>query len=294
MDTSNKSNQKSSTKAAKAGLLVAFTASLCCITPVLALISGVGGVAATFSWMEPLRPFMIALTLGVLGFAWYQKLKPRKAEEIACDCEEDGKEPFIQSKMFLGIVTVIGITLLSFPSYSHIFYPDNSQKTTADIEISNIQQINFDIKGMTCTGCEEHVKHAVNEVEGVTSVSASFEDGKATVQYVKQKVSKESIIDAINETGYTVVKSEVNTPDQLIEVNTNAFSPISKIEFKVEGMTCTGCEEHVKYTTNQVEGVQEVTASYEKGSAIVAYDQSKATREQIVEAINSTGYKVIE
>ncbi len=294
MDTSNKSNQKTSTKAAKAGLLVAFTASLCCITPVLALISGVGGVASTFSWMEPLRPFMIALTVGVLGFAWYQKLKPRKAEEIACDCETNEKEPFIQSKMFLGIVTIIGIALLSFPSYSHIFYPDNSKKSIAGFEVSNIQQINFDIKGMTCTGCEEHVKHAVNEVAGVTSVSASFKDGKATVQYDKQKVSKESIIDAINETGYMVVKSEVNTPVQLDVANSKTFSPISKIEFKVEGMTCTGCEEHVKYTTNQVEGVQEVTASYEKGSAVVAYDQSKATREQIVEAINSTGYKVVE
>lgn len=294
MGTSNKSSQKTSTKAAKAGLLVAFTASLCCITPVLALLSGVGGVAATFSWMEPLRPFMIALTLGVLGFAWYQKLKPRKAEEITCDCEEDGKEPFIQSKMFLGIVTVAGIVLLSFPSYSHIFYPDNSNKSTSGIEMSSIQQVNFEIKGMTCTGCEEHVKHAVNEVEGVTSVTASFKDGKATVQFDIQKVSKETIIDAINETGYTVVKSEVTTPDQLSESKSNVFYPISKIEFKVEGMTCSGCEEHVKYTTNQVEGVQEVTASYKEGNAIVVYDQTKATREQIVEAINSTGYEVVE
>ena len=146
----------SSEKKSVAGLaiLTALAASLCCITPILALISGIGGFASTFSWLEPFRPYLIGITIAVLAFAWYQKLKPRKAEEIACDCEEDGKEPFIQSKMFLGIVTVVGITLLSFPSYSHIFYPDNSQKTTADIEISNIQQINFDIKGMTCTGCE--------------------------------------------------------------------------------------------------------------------------------------------
>ena len=59
-------------------------------------------------------------------------------------------------------------------------------------------------------------------------------------------------------------------------------------------MTCSGCEEHVKYTTNQVEGVQEVTTSFKEGNSIVAYDQSKATREQIIEAINSTGYKVVE
>lgn len=35
-----------------AGVLSAVAASLCCITPVLALISGASGVASTFSWMD--------------------------------------------------------------------------------------------------------------------------------------------------------------------------------------------------------------------------------------------------
>src|SRR5690625_7732599 len=60
-----------------AGVLSAVAASLCCITPVLALISGASGVASTFSWMEPARPYLIGITVLVLGFAWYQKLKPR-------------------------------------------------------------------------------------------------------------------------------------------------------------------------------------------------------------------------
>jgi mercuric ion transport protein len=42
-----------------AGLLTAFAASLCCITPVLALFSGATGIASTFSWMEPYRPYLV-------------------------------------------------------------------------------------------------------------------------------------------------------------------------------------------------------------------------------------------
>ena len=49
---------------------------MCCITPLLAIVGGLGGVASTFSWPEPLRPYLIALTVGVLGFAWYQQLWP--------------------------------------------------------------------------------------------------------------------------------------------------------------------------------------------------------------------------
>lgn len=208
----NKTENTKSSKMAGTGLLVAFTASLCCITPVLALISGVGGVAASFSWMEPFRPFMIALTIGVLGFAWYQKLKPRSQEEIECDCEEDGKEPYIQSKMFLGIVSVVAAVLLTFPSYSHIFYPENETKSAEGITVSNIRQVNLEISGMTCTGCEEHVKHASFELEGVLQVAASHADANASVVFDNTKTTKEEIITAVNATGYTVTSDKVVEP----------------------------------------------------------------------------------
>ena len=79
--------KKSSNKLIGMGLFTAIAASLCCITPVLALIAGASGMASTFSWLEPARPYLIAVTILVIGFAWFQKLKPRK--EINCDCEID-------------------------------------------------------------------------------------------------------------------------------------------------------------------------------------------------------------
>ena len=60
-----------------AGLLTAIASSLCCITPVLAIVAGSSGLASTFSWLEPFRPYFIGMTILVLGFAWYQKLKPQ-------------------------------------------------------------------------------------------------------------------------------------------------------------------------------------------------------------------------
>lgn len=103
------------------GVLTAIAASLCCITPVLAVVAGSSGIASSFSWMEPARPYLIGFTVLVLGFAWYQKLKPRTAEEIECDCEENEKPSFWQSRKFLGIVTVFAALMLTFPYYSSIF-----------------------------------------------------------------------------------------------------------------------------------------------------------------------------
>ena len=189
-----------------AGVLSAVAASLCCITPVLALISGASGVASTFSWLEPARPYLIGITVLVLGFAWYQKLKPRTAEEIQCACEEDEKPPFMQTKKFLGIVTVFATMMLAFPYYAHIFYPSNDQKEVVIVNASDLQTVNFDIKGMTCNACASHVENDVSKLPGIVNVTASFEAAKATVEFDQSKVSNSQIEEAINATGYQVVE----------------------------------------------------------------------------------------
>jgi len=189
-----------------AGVLTAVAASLCCITPVLALVAGTSGLAASFSWLEPFRPYLIGLTVLVLGFAWYQKLKPQPTD-IDCECEEDGKVSFWHSKSFLGIVTVFAALMLAFPHYADIFFPDNSPKVTV-VREADLETVHFDIQGMTCTGCEAHVKHAVNELPGIVEVQASYQDGSAEVRYDRTKTSPEAIKAAIDETGYKVTHYE--------------------------------------------------------------------------------------
>jgi len=61
-----------------AGMLAAIAASLCCITPVLAVLVGLGGIASTFSWLDPLRPYLIGFTVIILGYAFYAAYKPKK------------------------------------------------------------------------------------------------------------------------------------------------------------------------------------------------------------------------
>jgi mercuric ion transport protein len=198
---------KSEDKLIGAGLLTAITASLCCITPVLALIAGTSGIASIFSWIEPFRPYLIGLTILVLGFAWYQKLKPRK--EIDCECETDEKRKFIQSKKFLGIVTVFAIVMLAFSYYSGIFYP-NIEKQIIVVDKSDIKITEFKISGMTCASCEEHVNHEVNKLNGIVNSKASYENGNAIIEFDKTKTNETEIKKAINSTGYKVTDKKEN------------------------------------------------------------------------------------
>src|SRR5690606_4204744 len=100
-------------------------ASLCCITPVLALIAGTGSIASSFSWIEPARPYLIGLTVAVLLFAWYQKLKPQASDD--CGCAIDEKPTFFQSKTFLLIITLFAALMIGFPSYAKFLFPKNEK-----------------------------------------------------------------------------------------------------------------------------------------------------------------------
>lgn len=194
-------------KLAVTSILTAITASLCCITPVLALIAGTSGVASTFSWIEPFRPYLIGLTILVLLFAWYQKLKPEK--EIDCECETDKKPKFIQSKTFLGVVTVFAIVMLAFPYYSSMFYP-NSEKQIVVVDKSNIKTTEYKISGMTCASCEAHVNHEVNKLNGIVNSKTSYENGNAIIEFDETKTNELEIEKAINATGYKVTNKKEN------------------------------------------------------------------------------------
>ena len=193
--------EKTSKNLAYTGLFAAVAASSCCIPPVIALIAGVGGGASALSWMEPFRPYLIGLAVLAIGYAWYSYLKTKKADDC---CEVDAKPKWFQTKGFLIGITLFAAISISFPYYSHIFYPDN-KKEVVIVNQSKIQTVNFEVEGMTCASCEQHVTHAVNELDGIVNVAASFEKANAKVEFDNSKTNIEDIEKAINSTGYKVI-----------------------------------------------------------------------------------------
>ena len=198
---------KKSNKFLGVGIITAIAASLCCITPILAIIAGTSGIASTFTWIEPFRPYLIGLTILALGIAWYQKLKREK--DIDCECDTDEKGKFIHSMFFLGIVTLFAVVMLVFPYYSEIFYP-SAENHSVIVEKSSIKSIEFSISGMTCSSCEEHINYKVNNLNGIVNSKASYEKGNAIIQFDKTKTTTTEIEKAINSTGYKVTDIKGN------------------------------------------------------------------------------------
>ncbi len=194
------------TRLAGAGIFAALAASLCCITPFLALFSGAAGTASAFSWMEPFRPYLIGITLLVLGLAWYLKFRPAKTEGTACDCEDEKQRiSFWQSKLFLGIVTALTLLMMAFPYYEPVFYPDN-KKEIVIVRQNNLQTIRLNVEGLTCQACNKHLENAMYQVPGVIRAKANDLTGKLQIEFDKSKTAEPNIIRAVNATGYKVLE----------------------------------------------------------------------------------------
>ena len=66
---------------------------------------------------------------------------------------------------------------------------------------------------------------------------------------------------------------------------------ISEVTIPIQGMTCGSCEHHIETEVKRKEGIVEINADHEKASAYVKYDSSKISLDELVAAINETGYK---
>lgn len=79
----------------------------------------------------------------------------------------------------------------------------------------------------------------------------------------------------------------------LIHIN-NAWSgeeKVNHITLKVEGMTCASCAPTVKMVLKKLDGVVKANVSAKKEKAEVDYKEGKVTVEQMIKAVNETGFK---
>ena len=70
-----------------------------------------------------------------------------------------------------------------------------------------MKETNLIVNGMMCGGCENRVKNAIKDIEGVENVTADHDTGKVIV-ISDNEVSEEIIKEALEDIGYEVVKED--------------------------------------------------------------------------------------
>lgn len=77
---------------------------------------------------------------------------------------------------------------------------ENEKMETVSVEIP--------IEGMSCMSCVATVKKTLSDIEGVSEVKVSLENKKTTLRLNPQKISLDTIQQAINKLGYKAGKPQ--------------------------------------------------------------------------------------
>ncbi|KAA3616803.1 MAG: hypothetical protein D8M58_17520 [Calditrichaeota bacterium] len=194
-------------------IIAALAASVCCVGPLVLLGLGVGGAwVGNLTALEPFRPYLKALTFGVLGYAFYKIYKP-KAEicEPGSYCANPKSDKI--NKITLWISTVFVLGLLANPYIAEeLVSSENAKADRLSEQLADLKQITLDVPGMNCPACPFTVQKSLKRLNGVVSAKATLEDKKAVVIYNPAIVSLEKMIEATTNAGYpsTPVDKKLN------------------------------------------------------------------------------------
>lgn len=139
---------------------------------------------------------------------------------------------------------------------------------------SKLVKVSYRVSGMTCAGCESKVTGALSKIAGVSEPAACAESKAVKLAYDPTKVKEDQLLAALNKTGFKV---EAET-----------------IDLKVDGLKCGACSDKVSKKLASVKGVQEQKVCHEGQKAVVTFDPHKVSRKDIIAAIDTTGFKVVQ
>lgn len=66
-----------------------------------------------------------------------------------------------------------------------------------------MEEIILNVEGMHCTGCENRIKNALSEIDGIKEVTADHNNGKVSIK-VNSKVNIDEIKERIDDLGFNV------------------------------------------------------------------------------------------
>jgi mercuric ion transport protein len=181
-------------------VLAAITASLCCIGPLVAVLLGASGFAAS-AVFEKWRPVFLGVTFSLLALAWYltyRKPKAACAEGSACATKPVSK----WNKVVLLIATAVVLVTAAFPSLSSAILRGTQSNAPVVVTDANSAVLKVKIPSMDCAACALNIQAILKKQPGVQQAQVNFDTKEAVVQYDATILSPEKIIAAIDQTGF--------------------------------------------------------------------------------------------
>jgi len=183
-------------KAAKLGILSALFASVCCVTPLLLVLLGLGslGIGAAlgrFHW------WFLGAACVLLSVAWRRYVQERRR----CATEQCAMASGTPTRWTLLVASLVVAAFAGLNVYT--FASQRQQAaTTPGVPSSTATEAVIPVEGMTCLSCELTIESGLKRLPGIQYADARVTDQTVSVRYDPSQISVDDMVEAINKTGY--------------------------------------------------------------------------------------------
>ncbi len=185
-------------------LIAAVAASLCCILPILAAVSGAGAIAAG-ALFDRWRPYLLGLT-GLLlagGFllAWRDRRKACAADSL-CATKPIGR----WNRVALRLLATGVVALAAFPYYSGavarlvVREPGPPPALTS----AGLSTVAFQVPDMDCPACAVALSAAFRKMQGVMQAELDVDSRKAVVTFNPNAQNIATLKKVITDAGFHI------------------------------------------------------------------------------------------
>ena len=184
-------------------ILAAVAASSCCILPLLLGAASVGTVGLG-AVLAPYRPYLIGLTLLLLGAGFYFIYQPQRVGGEAECCDVKAVRTRRMSKAVLWAVALFTGAALAYPEIPAYRVSRIAAAAPAVAAGPSAKTAVFTIGNMTCAECTLSIASALKAKPGVLDARVDFAAKQALVQYDPDRVNVATLRMAVEGTGFPV------------------------------------------------------------------------------------------
>ncbi len=179
-------NKKSAIRGIKSSII----ASLCCITPLVVVLLGVGGISIALSFLR-YRIYFLGIGVMFLFLATYIYLK-RDYGKCNYSIIKKEKNSIIISVVFMAIVYVV-LTYFIIPPLL-ISATESTIQKSQPASAENTKEMKVLIEGMTCSCNVADLEYNIMQIKGVLNASIDYEAKHGLIKYDPDKTNPDTIL----------------------------------------------------------------------------------------------------
>ena len=166
------------------------------------------------------------------------------------------------------------------------------------------KQVILSVPDMHCASCPKVISLGLKDLKGVTSVAASLDTKKVTVDFDPSKIKITDLVFNVKESGYAAFTSdhsdhsmpsiqEIPLPTTIHETKAPAVDQSNSqvTLLNLTGMHCSSCAGLIERSLKKVSGVTDVNVNFASEKARIVYNPTATKVEDLIKGVEAAGYK---